>query len=86
MKKFLFLALFASLALVSCKQQSTAWTGFYYASGSSEDGVEIQEFETEEACTEWTETQMSTATLTDAHAHCGYQCSYDSEGQYVCAN
>ncbi|QQR55256.1 membrane lipoprotein lipid attachment site-containing protein [Candidatus Peregrinibacteria bacterium] len=83
MKK-LFFFLLMTAALAACTHQNPAWQGFYYPSGSAEDGFETQSFVSNEACENWTFEKMGNETTEGEHSYCGYNCSYDDEGQYGC--
>ncbi len=79
-----FLVLLATLALSGCQHEDSGWRGFYYHTGSSEDGFETQSFESEAACDEWLEEKLMISSHSESHGSCGFNCTYDDEGQYIC--
>jgi hypothetical protein len=75
-----------SLAFVACVQTGENWVGFFYPSGSVVDGVEIEEFLSEEACISWADELTLEVESEEAHFYCGYDCRYDNKGQYTCSD
>ncbi|QQR84211.1 hypothetical protein IPJ72_03430 [Candidatus Peregrinibacteria bacterium] len=86
-KKFLAFAAIAIINLSACSTQSARWTGFYYPEGAPTVGeavFEAQDFDTKAECETWA-TEKSQGNELAEH-YCGYQCKYDSTGQYACGD
>ena len=84
MKKVVILVIML-VVLTGCSKQSDKWTGFYYPEGEPKQGkakFETQEFETKDICEKWA--NEKTQSNEKAAYFCGFQCNYDSSGQYAC--
>lgn len=84
MKKKIILSLFLfiiTMSLSACTKNIEGYAGFYYPSGLAKDGFEVKEFNSVEECELWAQEKMSQATNSDAHYICGFNCTYNDDGQ-----